>query len=347
MPHQKTWTFSLATAPILQDTMQHQSQSFWIQLKEFLINSGGWTVVSSSNGTTYSSSTDLWGTTLSNLVWNPSDAARSWILLKSPEGIVAGADGSYTGEQSRTWLCIDLAGGANTFYWEIALTYHRTAPTGGSASAVPTSASSVGYQTTTYRINAVPSSLFHFGVVSTGEGTPAKGKGAFYAIISSVNGYNNSDIPGASSFISVIPITNTNKIGSLDYPYATGIYLAYSGNTQTNIFNSALMNGSKGWSHDGTPSTAIRTGYINISNVGMLGSGTGTSGNAAGINESSSIAFYTAATPGKYFWIGDVADFFYTGANMVNTTTDSPTSVLYTYLAPNLWIPVNEALALT
>ena len=347
MPHQKTWTFSLSTTPILQDTSQHQSQSFWIQLKEFLINSGGWTVVSSSDGATYSSSTDLWGTTLSNLVWNTSNAARSWILLKSPEGIVAGADGSYTGEQSRTWLCFALTGTTNASYGEIALTYHRVAPTGGSTSAVPTSASSVEYPTTAYRNNAAPLSLFHFGVVSTGEGTPAKGKGAFYAIISSAGGYNNSGMPGATSFLSVIPITNTNKIGSLDYPYATGIYLGYSGNSQLNVFNSYLMQSSQGWSHDGTPSTAIRTGYIYISSMGLLGVGTGTSGNAGGINESSSMPFYTAAAPGKYFWIGDVADFFFTGADMINTTTDSPTNVLYVYLAPNLWIPVDKALNLT
>ena len=331
----KNWAFALNTTPTDQSSLQKQCQSFWIQLKNFLVASGGWTVVASSDGTNYSGSTDLWGSTLAKCVWNVSGSARSWLLLKSPEGIVAGADGSYLGDQSRTYLCIDLAAFSSSAYYQCALIYHHEMPTGGSTTAVPTSPTSVSYAANTAYLGntLISGSKFHFGVVSAGDGSPAKGQGAFYAAIS------NPTIAGISTYLSIVPMTNTQKgSATLDYAYATALKLVYS-STQ-NMFTGALYTAALGWNHDGTVASLYQT-QLCLSNGNVIGTGTNSNGNGAGKNIVSTLFLYNA-TQDKSMVIGTIADFYITGATgLLNCIAAETGTVYHCFFQSNIWVPVN------
>ena len=85
----KSWTstlnVSLGASPF---SMTGQYQQLLISLKDQFILAG-WTVQRCSNGTTVGA-TDLWGSTLANVVHNTA-GARSWIALGAPSGYANGS----------------------------------------------------------------------------------------------------------------------------------------------------------------------------------------------------------------------------------------------------------------
>jgi hypothetical protein len=84
---------------------------------------GGWTHVASSNGSSTSTSTDLWGTN-ADLVWDETGNAHSWIVL------------AQTGLASTFQLLIDLNNGSWTNL-TMAFTTSSGGFTGGSTTAAP------------------------------------------------------------------------------------------------------------------------------------------------------------------------------------------------------------------
>lgn len=108
------------------------------------IKNAGWTVVQSCDGVNISAVDDLW-TSLSSIVRpTVTGGARSWQVYKSPEGIVAGLDGTYTGDQSRLWLVMD-----NYFYsvndpTRVNVKLCTGLPTGGSLTVSPSFTSQLG-----------------------------------------------------------------------------------------------------------------------------------------------------------------------------------------------------------
>jgi len=147
---------SINEVPGDETTLAAQFQSALFQLKEFLIEAGpgAWSVVASSDSST-SGASDLWVTS-ANVV--RGTGAHSWIALRSPEGFQPGTSGTGTGDQSRVWLVLD-ARYANDHQAEISL--HRTAPSGGSTTAAPTSANQLTWSNQQMIRSTLAASRFH------------------------------------------------------------------------------------------------------------------------------------------------------------------------------------------
>lgn len=96
-----------------------------------------WTFVSSSDGSTFSSVTNLWGTSFdaSKIIRGAFGAnPKSHFTLKSP----ANVDGMGLGHF--WWLTVGFEGAGNTRY---TLRLHKTAPTGGTVNVLPSTASDI------------------------------------------------------------------------------------------------------------------------------------------------------------------------------------------------------------
>jgi hypothetical protein len=204
MTYVKTWAFGYNTPPTDQTTLALQESSFVLQLADFLL-ANGYTCASSCDSTQYGNS-NYW-TGLDKVVFGTG--AHSWIVLKSPEGAVAGLDGSHTGDQSRIWFEIDCAYASSaaqaTFRW------HTAEPTtGASTSVAPTSATQLAYAAQQFlrsTYNNLYPAYFHFQATTDG---------AFIAKISySYAGYE-------PFILALFPLTNVPKKPSnnYDYPYA-------------------------------------------------------------------------------------------------------------------------------
>jgi hypothetical protein len=340
MAYEKTWTFSPNNTPIDQSTLQKQCQSWMIQLKEFLVASAGWTVVESSNGGNYSTA-DNWGTDLNNIVWNTSAGARSWILLKSPVGIIAGPDGSYLGNQSRVYLVIDCAGaaGATAYnYWRVTL--HHTQPAGGSTAAIPTSTDELTLAAygAVFTRAALVGNYFHFGRTAQGH---------FYALISLANTYI------CHTVFTIPPITDVGKYGALDYPYgiigwisardavnhplAAGGYIG-----DPNAQPSMVQYPARSWNMDGTaltPSVHVLKHIYN--DLTHLGAYDGLLGHINNQINTTNYYFFGYAT-NKRCYLGKMADILVSGfAFTTNTTVDQdPPNVAYCWFY-NYLFPTN------
>ena len=124
----KSWTstlnVSLGSSPF---SMTGQYQQLLISLKDQFILAG-WTVQRCSNGTT-AGATDLWGSTLANVV-HGTTGARSWIALGAPSGYANGSAYSILIEAYST------AAPTNPTTYRIYTS--STAFTGGTTTAIPT-----------------------------------------------------------------------------------------------------------------------------------------------------------------------------------------------------------------
>jgi hypothetical protein len=326
----KTWTFGDNTSPTDQSTALQQSRSFYLQLVTFL-TANGWTVAQSCDSTQVSNS-NLWAS-LSNLVW-ASSGAHSWIVLKSPEGIVAGANFSYTGDQSRIWLCLECGLTVNNyqgyFYW------HRVAPTGGTTSAAPTSTSQLCLSVQQFlRTSFSSSGLFHFRCCSTGE---------FIAMA----GYTGSGfIPTA---FGILPITGvgTKVSAGTPYPYAAVPFFSFYNTTPGALATAQLNSGSfaAGWNEDGS---AIAFGSMNltVNAQGSYGMGYSfpSSGDSFTGKHYSQSVYAINTTSSKTAYVGKIADIEASGQSTPQGAVDSAGSPASTFIG-NLWLPANTVLTL-
>jgi hypothetical protein len=124
----RTWTTTNNNVPS-QATLAAQAAAVVLARKTLMVDAG-WTVQSSSNGTTANSS-DNW-TTVADLTWAAAGVAHSWIVLRSPTSFCA--SGYYI------YCLIDLSTGATNYHlWTITWSSEAIA-TGGTTTAAPTSA---------------------------------------------------------------------------------------------------------------------------------------------------------------------------------------------------------------
>jgi len=350
MTYDKTWSFQLNTEPTDQTTLQKQCQSWFIQLKTFLIGAG-WTIDGCSNGTTYSANLDLWGTDLNNITWNTNSLARSWLLLKSPVGIVAGLNGSYLGDQSRVWLILDCHGSSTTDYSKWSVYFHRVKPSTGVASitTIPTSTNGITLISNTIFVRtAITNTKWQFANTNNGS---------FYALIT-LNG-----LLIMHTALMVYPIADVGKYQGKDYPFAIAAQVSMLDSTNHMNF---YLNGSTNvsstvnpvfntWMPDGTNTTAIIWTIVKASanTNAAFPSGDGISGcyyfgynlSAGGDSEGNQWLFntyLTAETTTLKYLIGKVSDIKFCGnPNVINTTIDS-IGVNPTYCNfRNIWFPVN------
>lgn len=336
MARTKNWTFAMNTVPTDQSTLQQQSRSFFVQLKEVCLKPAGWTVVSASDGTTFSAS-DIIGTDLTKVNHNTSAAARSHYTVRSPIGYQPGADGTGLGDQSRVWLTVEAVASAATNYYMINFRWHREAPTGGSTTVCPSS-TDVGTYTTTgnqFLKSPLSASKFHFSYTDTGH----------FVILLSADGSGRNFARMESP-----PYESYGQYAGKDFPYPAifnfyyldspaGGHLGYTyGSTYT-----------KGWNMDGTANTAITVAVyaimINTSaTLNTIGSNETLTGDFNG-NVSMSKMHIHSNTAGKMGYMGTIADRFATNNVSKNfgDVTGDPIEYVYGYA---MFYPTNVVLSL-
>jgi hypothetical protein len=303
MSYAKTWTFSWNTSPTDQTNLTNQCQSFIWQLYDFLTTSAGWTVEDSNS----------WSSR-AGLTWAAS-GAHSWVSLKSPAGIVAGLDGSYTGDQSRIWLTIDLLS-ANAY--QATFRFHRVAPTGGSGTAAPTSTNQLSWATQQFaRSSFVGNAVFHFECTAEGN---------FLAQM----GYSGAGrVPFALCSFPFGAVNHNAGTGK-DYPFAAACYARFLDSGNGPLTNA--WDGSGLFYHGGTNSGAVLSwcadgsagqGYLaTVSGQGatavpsMAGSSFGISGDAFSGDWPSYPCEMHITTSGKACYVGTLADIEATGATL-------------------------------
>lgn len=354
MTYDKTWTFQVNTVPTDQTSDLNRIKSWGYQLKTFLVSVAGWTVAASSDGTS-SGSSDYWSG-ISSLIFANEGTAHSWVVLKSPAGIVAGSDGSYTGDQSRLWFCI-FCGTNTSGSQQVKFSYHREAPTGGSTTATPTSTDKIirsffGF----YQPNL--SSHFHFACTSEGN---------FYALAS-------GDTTGKFwQVIGILPLAAISQVNGSghDYPYGAVILDSacwYQYDTLTGGYlgrlwlmpNSGYSGNLNAWCADGTwaPSVSGSDHYGNVRAM-VLGNGDSTATNPGGWigysfpsggDSVNSLQQYgqvhvQVETGGKTAYIGRLADVYGSGAGTPQLSVDNITTPTMQFFG-NLWLPTNAVMSL-
>ena len=269
----------------------------------------GWTVVSSCNSYSVSNS-DLW-TSSGAIIWNYGNTSypRSWCLLASPVGFVAGPNGSYLGAQSQMYFCIDANSNDgsqyNNYAWYLNVAWYSTLPTGGTTTTIPTggnmqalvlspTSSQAGliYRTsvTTYIYS------LHFAYTSNG-GWWASISAAGTAIM--------------CTFMYFLPLVDVSEYNGLPYPYAAIGGYSYnwsqSGLRFSSCFDSAVNPYVKGWNYDGT-SGIPRCMSLSSGNT-FAGSSTNVTGDFNGKNIVTPAYIYNYV-PGKISLIGQIPDFY-------------------------------------
>ena len=331
--------------------------SFCLQLKNFLV-AGGWSVVQSCNASSFSTAgTDYWSA-LADVTFAAGTSNHSWVVLKSPAGLVAGLDGTYAGDQSRLWLSIDC-NYANTaaqakFY------VHRANPAIGTPgiSLCPTSTYQWGWAgqqflRTTLNTNA----LFHFRCTA---------KGAFMVDV----GYVGS---GYTPFaMDLLPVTSVkrNALNTLDYPFATCGYSKWNdanyGARYNTIWAPDSSNGNQsgtyqgpygayclGWAYDGTVATLklgmVAYGVISffanfnstVSIFRQIGEAFPAAGDAwGGAQNIGGDVPVVCVTTGKTAAIGILSDITCSGLPCPQGSVNDDSTVASTMLG-SYWVPAN------
>jgi hypothetical protein len=293
MSYVKSWTFLLNQKPNDVSSDVNQYKSFALQLMAFLV-AHGWTADGSSNGVSTSSTSNISG--LSDIVQNTAGNAHSWQLLKSPVGLCAGLDGSYTGTQSCIWIM--LAWDSATTY-SILITGYSVKPTGGTTTANPTAATgNLGF--TNQQLFLTPlvhTMLFHFGITTQGH---------FYAATTCMTtGVMNTCIILYPTFNPCV------LVGGLDYPYATALQISYA--TTASHPQVGVTATIKTWNVDGTTATDTAVAVLAVANSPSTLLGTV---NVGGLNRDGGIdaslgiiGIYT----GSQGMVAEIADFLFNG----------------------------------
>lgn len=323
---EKTWSFSLNQAPTTNTDLTAQCRSFVQQLKTFLTGTAGWTITESCDSTQVLAS-DTWAA-LTNIV--AGTGVHSWMVLKSPAGIIAGNDGTYTGDQSRLWFVIDMN---YAVYYQARFRLCSAAPTGGTTSAAPTSTlqqqfSSQQFMRSSYNANA----QYNFWCTSEGN---------FMAS----TGYTGAGwVP---FFLALFPIVDPTEIvsSSQDYPYGFGYFANWADTTLGAPLRSALISSSSmlAFAFNGTTSGA----GMNCIGLGTawVGANWGSTGDSINSRQSASDVFISCEEASKYGMIGRVPDIYGSSQAIAQGTVDSNTSPTLVKLG-SLLLPTNAILSI-
>lgn len=322
MSYSKTWTFLLNQQPSDRSTILQEQRSYVFQLITFL-TANGWTADSSSNSSATSATTNI--AALTDLVWANAGTAHSWIVLKSPVGIVAGLAGNYLGDQSRIWLVLDCLG-TNAAILTTTFYPANKPATSGSITAAPTGTNGItqnaAAQSQFSRTTLGFPALFHFAITSQGN---------FWT------GVTYTTTGNMVAFMSLLPTINPVQFLGKDYPYATFIYKTYV-DSASNLVTGLVNVGKGGWNVDGTTLTSTQI-EVAMLEVGGQVVGIGQTGglNRVGVNETSPGIIYNMLAGGGS--IAEIADFEFTGATLTNRLVDGNpvTKCAFT----NWWLPAN------
>lgn len=210
---------------------------------------------------------DKWASA-SDINWNSPSLARSYILLKSPVGLVAGADGSYLGEQSKLLVCLEAVSGATNEYSKINLTMYLSAvPIEANSATIPTGGISINTSGFQFINNALTQARFNFSRTSEG--------GIIAAIGTKTTGK-------MTSLLYILPLVDVQAYGLEDYPYAAvlgGFYWdAVANMSAPQVFDQVGNNSGDIvlFSHDGTVGIPREMHLYSLS-TGTKEPGTGTS----------------------------------------------------------------------
>jgi hypothetical protein len=241
----KNWTFLLNQKPVDSSSFTAINRSYQLQFIAFLL-AHGWSAVGSSNGVSVSSTNNI--LTASDLVWAVEGSNHSWILLQSPVGLVAGQDGSYSGDQSRLWMVLNYAIGSNTYASEI--WWFTYAPTGGGTVTNCPSGSN-GVVTGGALVN------YEFGFTALQTNTPM----FHFAITDGGHFWTATTVPKTSSMYWVqacLPLINCAKWLGQDYPF--NVYL----HAQNHAGNGPVSSyyGMGGWTVNGVVSATITASFV-------------------------------------------------------------------------------------
>ena len=354
----KTWAYSLNQIPTDQTTLALQCSSAWWDFVNLLTatGSGAWTIESSSG----------WGS-LAGLVWATGVNTHSWICLKSPVGIVAGNDGTYTGDQSRIWLTIDL--NYATTSATAKTKFHRTVPTGGTSTAAPTSTYQLSWYADVQFLRTTYAGTARWDFKRTSEGH------FIFDIAYLSTGYT----PFTLSCLPMTSITKQNDDpAGKDYPYAVVLISRWNdgatygigawGNFKTPLVNSTGYDGYLaqkglagtldvlGWCSDGAVGTFL-TGFMgyktytatsgwNATVSHMIGEIIPSGGDVwSGKRKLDSEVPIICSTTGKVAVVGKLADITCAGGLYNQGSLDNIDSPAAIYMG-DYWFPTNGLISL-
>lgn len=326
MAYEKTWNFAHNVEPTGEADLTEQCRDFMMQLKDYLVASAGWTVTESCDSVSVGGAgVDKWDA-LTDIV--AATGAHSWMVLKSPEGMVAGADGTYTGDQSRLWFCINMR---YTNYYQCELIAHRVAPTGGTTSAPPTSTNQIAFSSQQFnRTTLSTNTKFHFSSVA---------EGGFIAMLSYAGLGTMPFVLMLMNLVDPVEVAST----TFDYPYAAYFLCAWQASGLGAFSRSIIGDTTTGrcWAYTGNTSYASINALGNAD--GWMGSAWGSSGDFNSFHDASDI-WITAETAGYYGRIGRMADIFATGVPSPQGLVDnaSPSKAVL----GNLHIPTDSVLVI-
>jgi hypothetical protein len=328
MSFEKTWVFLPNQTPADQSSSALRTKSQVFALKEFLKNSAGWTVTGSSTGTTTSAS-DLW-TSPSVIGQANEGSAHGWVTLQSPEGMNAGADGTYTGDQSRVWLVLSLNNGNGNI---VRISAHRVAPAGGTNTATPSSTTQILLDGQT--INSLANGVMHFGAASSGH---------FYFLWAA----NGANLAQFALMIPPMAAVSTVVATSQAYPYETPVICAYNTSSPGALAQATFLptsGGVQAWCADGTTTSKNCRGLALGNGAGAwLGATFPTGGDSVNNEQMFGALHVQVETVGKTAMIGRLADISASGAPTPQGSVDNVTTPSGAFFG-NLWLPVNAVLS--
>jgi hypothetical protein len=259
MPLIYNWTFSLNNIQTDYSSADNSNREYILLLLAFL-TSHGWSYDGSCNSLAVSATNNIFGN--ADLIADATAAnPKSWVVLKSPEGIVAGLDGSYLGDQSRLWISLAFTGYGSpplTNFCQLSYAVHRFKPTGGTTTAAPTSTSQLNMT------GGVTSGGIFTWVQTNSRGAPVAhhfaitDKGHFWSGITNLRQGHE----GFGFFMTLMPLTNLVQHLGKDYPFGVLPIKADLSNTDgptTSMVNSYCA----GWNSSGA------VGTINASSLAI------------------------------------------------------------------------------
>lgn len=331
MARQLNWVFSENQVPSSVADLQSQNRAILLQLISFLV-ANGWSNYRGCNSTTVTAG-DSWQNTPANLVWNTSGNAHSWQILESPTGLIPGANGTYTGTQSKMWLGIELLSSSSTIYYLFALHLWNSAPSGGSTTAVPTGSVSTGI--VQWTLSPRQNTRINMSVTSGN----ATGNGAFIMELVTNNSTNGNTL------LILSPAKNVKTLQGAPYAYPVFLNLGYG--AQYGAVGLITAGNWLGFNHDGTAATAADIGYYLPKDAANNIWGSGLASNSLSLNLTANEAtgrFYIK-TANKACEVCDVPDIFIDGSGNGFTalTVNDNVTIEYTRCLASAsigaWIP--------
>jgi len=323
MAYELTWDITYNVDPTSETDLTAQCRSYMMQLKDYLIATAGWSMHESCDSVAVGAATvDKWDS-LTDIV--AATGAHSWAVLKSPAGFCAGANGSYTGDQSRLWFCINMR---YVNYYQVEFTFHASAPTGGTTTAAPTTTIQLAFSNQTFNGSTLnTNTYFHFASTA---------KGGFLTMLSqSGTGF----VPFGMILVDLVDPTVINST-TFDYPYAVVATCSYNITTPGAFSSSNLTSTtySKVFGYDGTACTAKYNSFAG--GTSWIGSGWAATGDSINGEHKNSQVWITCETANKYGVVGRMADMFGSGMPSPQGLVDHPTIPTKVFVG-NLYIPTD------